>query len=960
LKDNPNLFLILCGHMHGENMRTETYAGNTVYILLADYQDYTNGGNGYLRMMEFCPETNQIKVKSYSPHLNQYLTDADSQFTLPYNMTTVPPSPDVEQPVIALNSPADGSTLTSSSIEFDVTATDNLQLINATLYYGDANGSTGPISLVQQKTFATTYNSPGYGISVTLDTPATTNNLLVTGVAIDKASGTISVPSGFTLVQKGEGGISSGAMAYKIATGGETTISWSWTAHEEGSVWIGEYAGLVPTDVLDVSSENEAYLSIVTNTISTGTTPTTTQAYELAITLFASDSGNAVGNTRTWSNGFSTVAEITDTSGSPFANVGSKILDSTGAVESTLTHNGNDESYAMIATFKAAPLGTIWHAEGTNSINGTTDTTSFTITIPDGEYKWNCRVYDEAGNSAFASSNYTFTVDTSAPPTYYTLTTHVIGNGIITPASGSSFAAGSVVNVEAKPDSGYAFDSWNGDLSGTDNSTTITMNGDKDITATFTELPAAMVVWTSYDDLAGSYSLPPTYPCVTNYHSGNSGHLKDYATGDLLPVSVSVTGGTNNGTAPGLLAPDTDAYRIFSGKINPDQILYYNSNHVITFTGLDPSKTYRFVHWADRADSGYTSRYSTVTISDVTSFTTNSSTGVTISTSVMTDDSASYCTGYNINGYVAGFTSINPGPDGDFTITVTSADGHQYSTAFMVQELSTSPSVYYSLTVNVVGNGVVTPASGSTHLENSIVTVQAIPDTGWQFSGWSGDLTGGTNPATITMNSDKTITATFTEQLPWIAYNDLAGANSPSPATNYHSGSTGYLKDYNTGTTLTIQVAVSGGSNDGTGPGVLTVGTDAYSIFNGKINPDRVLAYTGGTHVFTFTGLDPNKLYRFVHWGDRADPTNTNSAKIVISDVTSFIANSTAGVTISTTTLPDDSATYLTGYNSLNGYIAGFTNINPGSDGDMTIKVSGATGSTKWYSNAFMLMEIPT
>ena len=209
------------------------------------------------------------------------------------------------------------------------------------------------ITLVQQKTYAHSYNSPSTGISVTLDSPATANNLLVTVVAIDKASGTITVPTGFTLVQKGEGGISSGAMAYKIATGGETTISWTWTATEEGSVWIGEYSGLAATAVLDVSAENEAYLSTATNTISTGTTSTTTQANELAIALFASDSGNSVGSTRTWTNGFTTIAEVTSTSGSPFVNVASTILDTTGTVESTLTHNGSDESYAMIATFKA-------------------------------------------------------------------------------------------------------------------------------------------------------------------------------------------------------------------------------------------------------------------------------------------------------------------------------------------------------------------------------------------------------------------------------------------------------------------------------------------------------------------------------------------------------------------------------------------------------------------------------
>jgi len=90
LKDNPNLFLMLCGHNHGENRRTETYNGHTINILLADYQNYPKGGNGYLRIMTFCSVTNQIKVKTYSPYVNHYETDANSQFNLLFNTTPLP------------------------------------------------------------------------------------------------------------------------------------------------------------------------------------------------------------------------------------------------------------------------------------------------------------------------------------------------------------------------------------------------------------------------------------------------------------------------------------------------------------------------------------------------------------------------------------------------------------------------------------------------------------------------------------------------------------------------------------------------------------------------------------------------------------------------------------------------------------------------------------------------------
>lgn len=91
VKTNPNLFLMLCGHINpgGEARRTDTYNGNTVTTLLSDYQDLTSGGNGWLRIMEFNPYnySNTVSVKTYSPTLNQYQTDANSQFTFKYQIT---------------------------------------------------------------------------------------------------------------------------------------------------------------------------------------------------------------------------------------------------------------------------------------------------------------------------------------------------------------------------------------------------------------------------------------------------------------------------------------------------------------------------------------------------------------------------------------------------------------------------------------------------------------------------------------------------------------------------------------------------------------------------------------------------------------------------------------------------------------------------------------------------------
>lgn len=85
LGDNPNMFMILGGHSRCETKRVDVSAsGTTVYTLVADY---TNEANGNIRLVEFSPAENLIHVRTYSPHLQAYETDANSQFDLFLDMS---------------------------------------------------------------------------------------------------------------------------------------------------------------------------------------------------------------------------------------------------------------------------------------------------------------------------------------------------------------------------------------------------------------------------------------------------------------------------------------------------------------------------------------------------------------------------------------------------------------------------------------------------------------------------------------------------------------------------------------------------------------------------------------------------------------------------------------------------------------------------------------------------------
>ena len=83
---SPNLHFMLSGHVHGESRREDIANGHPVFQMLADYQNRPSGGQGWLRILRFVPVDDKVYVQTYSPWLNQYESDADSEFTLDFPM----------------------------------------------------------------------------------------------------------------------------------------------------------------------------------------------------------------------------------------------------------------------------------------------------------------------------------------------------------------------------------------------------------------------------------------------------------------------------------------------------------------------------------------------------------------------------------------------------------------------------------------------------------------------------------------------------------------------------------------------------------------------------------------------------------------------------------------------------------------------------------------------------------
>jgi Carboxypeptidase regulatory-like domain/Calcineurin-like phosphoesterase/Bacterial Ig domain len=83
-----NISVVLSGHVTNKfNARRSDVGvgGNFVHQIFANWQDWTNGGNGYLRIMQFSPSNNTINVNTYSPYTGLFLADSGNQFTLKWH-----------------------------------------------------------------------------------------------------------------------------------------------------------------------------------------------------------------------------------------------------------------------------------------------------------------------------------------------------------------------------------------------------------------------------------------------------------------------------------------------------------------------------------------------------------------------------------------------------------------------------------------------------------------------------------------------------------------------------------------------------------------------------------------------------------------------------------------------------------------------------------------------------------
>jgi len=240
-----------------------------------------------------------------------------------------------------------------------------------------------------------------------------------------------------------------------------------------------------------------------------------------------------------------------------------------------------------------------------------------------------------------------------------------------------------------------------------------------------------------------------------------SGAIKDSASTGIEGVTItfSNSGGTANTDSSGSYSLNvSDGY---SGTATPAKAGYTFSPTSIDYTNVT----------SDQADQDYTATILTYTISG------NVSTAAA-SVRIARIQAAAALSGVVMDGLPGDPTTDVSGnytatADYGFSGTVTpTLAGYSFSpssrdytsvTSDYLNDDYTASIIQHTLTIVAGANGTTSPTPGSsTHDYGTLVQVTATPDSGYQLSAWTGAASGTTNPITITMDADKTITASFT------------------------------------------------------------------------------------------------------------------------------------------------------------------------------------------------------
>ncbi len=282
----------------------------------------------------------------------------------------------------------------------------------------------------------------------------------------------------------------------------------------------------------------------------------------------------------------------------------------------------------------------------------------------------------------------------------------ISGNGTVQrEPQKENYACNETVTLTAVPGAGMKFGGWSGDLTGTEPSKQLVMSATKNVTANF--VTDVQYTVTATANGAGTVTKSPE---KTSYSAGEQVTLT--ATPSLGNTFSNWSGDYNTTTNPFIITVNSNVNVVGNFVAAPPRVLTVTINGPGTVTKNPDKVTY--LH------------------------------GETVTLTAAPNDNAAF------TGWGGAATGTNP------QVTVV-MDGDKSVTANFAANI-------YTLTTLVAPAGtgsVMLSPPKSAYYEGEIVTVTAVPAVGFNFTGWSGDLSGPEPSQQLTMTKNSTVTANF-------------------------------------------------------------------------------------------------------------------------------------------------------------------------------------------------------
>lgn len=356
------------------------------------------------------------------------------------------------------------------------------------------------------------------------------------------------------------------------------------------------------------------------------------------------------------------------------------------------------------------------------SITEDTEVNLEAIADPDWEF------VDWSGDISSSETIETFTMDgdktitaTFAEIPEYTLTISIVGQGGVE-ANGYEytvplvFQSGSVALLTAIEELGWNFTAWSGDLNSTTPSQIVTMDSDKNITATFTEI----IEYTLTINVIGQgavevdgveYSIPISYQ-------------------DGTEVSLQAIADPNwqfDGWTDDLISSENE------------EIIIVDSDKHVSVTFAEIIEYTLIVTIIGEGTAYYQGIEYTMPVEFVE--------GTELSIQAIADDNWQFA---EWTGSISSSTSLE---------SITMDENKEITATFLEDN-------QYALAINVIGGGEayvngISYSDPMFYYEGTEVMLQALPNSEWEFSHWAGDFTSEESAEMITIEEDLNIDAVF-------------------------------------------------------------------------------------------------------------------------------------------------------------------------------------------------------